>query len=76
VFVKTLTGKTVNCDVVLDWDVLTLKRTIQEKEGIPPDQPRLIFGGKQLENRPTLSSYGIQRNDATHLVFRWRVGGA
>ncbi len=42
VFVKTLTGKTIMCDVALDWDILKLKHIIQEKEGIPPGTPHML----------------------------------
>ncbi|KAH8986266.1 ubiquitin-related domain-containing protein [Lactarius hatsudake] len=76
VFVKMLTGKTVSCSVALDWSVLLFKQTIQETEGISPDQQRLIFDGKQLEDMSTISSYGIQKESPVHLILRLRGGGA
>ncbi|KAH9057398.1 ubiquitin-related domain-containing protein, partial [Lactarius vividus] len=76
VFIIFLTGKTLECDVALDRDVLTLKRVIQQKEGISPDEQRLIFRGRQLNDNLKLSSYGVQEEDLLHIVPRLRGGGA
>jgi hypothetical protein len=74
VFVKTLTGKTITVDVEPDESVESLKAKISEKEGVPVDQQRIIFGGKQLDALKALSDYDIDDDSTLHLVLRLRGG--
>lgn len=72
IFVRTLSGSTITLEVEPHYPIEKIKEMLIGKKGIPPDQMRMIFGGKQLEDGRTLSDYGIQKESTINLVLRLR----
>ena len=66
--VKTLTGKEIEIDIEPSDTVERIKERVEEKEGIPPVQQRLIFGGKQMSDEKTARDYNIEGGTVLHLA--------
>lgn len=81
IYVRTLTGKNIDIPYDGKMTIKELKQKLQDKEGIPADQQRLVYQGKQLEEtvqgfdeERTLKDYGIDANATVHLILRLRGG--
>ncbi|KAK8723123.1 hypothetical protein OTU49_011853, partial [Cherax quadricarinatus] len=72
--VKTLTGKEIEIDIEPTDKVERIKERVEEKEGIPPPQQRLIFSGKQMNDEKTAADYKVQGGSVLHLVLALRGG--
>eukprot|EP00193_Tetraselmis_chui_P002157 CAMPEP_0177763332 /NCGR_PEP_ID=MMETSP0491_2-20121128/6814_1 /TAXON_ID=63592 /ORGANISM="Tetraselmis chuii, Strain PLY429" /LENGTH=77 /DNA_ID=CAMNT_0019279431 /DNA_START=119 /DNA_END=352 /DNA_ORIENTATION=+ len=72
--VKTLTGKEIEIDIEPSDSVMRIKERVEEKEGIPPVQQRLIFAGKQMNDEKTAKDYNIEGGSVLHLVLALRGG--
>ncbi len=74
IFVKTMNGKSNAIDIEATDTVATLKSKVADKEGVPAEQQRLVYNGKQLEDEATLESYEIKEQTTVHLVMRLKGG--
>merc|ERR1712000_387989 len=72
--VRTLTGKEIELDIEPDYKVSQIKEKVEEKEGIPPVQQRLIFGGKQMADEKTATEYAL--GAVRHYILCLRCVGA
>ena len=73
VYIKTLSGKTIDLELKPSNTIWNVKAMIRDKVGFPPDQQRLIFAGKELEDRFTIDNYQITRQSTLSLVMRLRA---
>lgn len=70
IFIKTLTGRTVSLIVEEDESIKTVKQKFKDKDGVPVNEQRLLYGGHELKDNQTLKDYGIYRDATLHLVLR------
>ncbi|GJM91346.1 hypothetical protein PR202_ga07709 [Eleusine coracana subsp. coracana] len=73
--VKTLTGREIEIDIDFDDYVETIKERVEQMEGIPPEQQRLVFAGKQLPDNKTARACRLEPGCVVHLVLALRGGG-
>ena len=74
IHIKTLTGKTVDINVAPFDNIEYIKSLYQDKEGVPPDQQRLIYNGVMLKDNKTIFDYKIEKESTLHLVLKLRGG--
>ncbi|GAA5825153.1 hypothetical protein JCM5353_002241 [Sporobolomyces roseus] len=72
--IKTLTGKEIELDIEPDWAITRIKDALEEKEGIPPAQQRLIYLGKAMEDTKTAAELKVEGGSTLHLVLSLRGG--
>ncbi len=75
IYVKTLTGKTLTFYVEPSDTILKVKLKVQDEEGIPPNEQKMVFAGKVLEHDRTLADYNINAESYLHIVLSLRGGG-
>ncbi|KIJ69834.1 hypothetical protein HYDPIDRAFT_104466 [Hydnomerulius pinastri MD-312] len=72
--VRTLTGKEIELDIDLEDKITRIKEKVEEQSGVPPQQQRLIFGGRQMPDDKTAKDFNITAGSVLHLVLALRGG--